>query len=202
VVTGAIHRVVEQQAATRPTFPAIIDGASMLTYRDLNQRANACARTLIARGFRRGGHAVARLEPGAALAVALLAILKAGGSYTWIDPQRESAFPVGVSIAPQGVTTADRYIPVDLSSLPINTSGPSPNLPVLTRGSDIACVLHGHDQDAEVLVPHAAVVGLQTKSVPSSARWGLDNAALELWMALMAGATATTGAVETVYAAA
>jgi non-ribosomal peptide synthetase component F len=200
VVTGAIHRIVEQQAASRPQRPAVIDGRRVLTYRELNQRANACARTLIAGGFRRGGHAVARLDAGADLAVALLGILKAGGSYTWIESHRESAHPLGISIAP-GPRTPDQYVAVDIP-LPATGATPSPNLPVLARGSDIACILYSHDGAAEVMVPHAAIVGLPTNTVPALSRWGSDSGALDLWLALMSGATAATGAVEETISAA
>jgi hypothetical protein len=202
VVTAAIHRLVEQHAATRPASPAIVDGARALTYRDLNHCANACARNLAAHGFRRGWHAVVRMEPGAGLAIMLLAVLKAGGSYTWIDPRKgvlgeDAAIFVGPTVA-----TRHGDISIDPQQVVVYSPHPSPNLPVLTRGTDIACVLDGAASPSEVLVPHATVVAMQGKPTSPRAAFCDDPGAFDLWIVLMAGGTAMTNGQQPVVAAA
>src|SRR6266550_511766 len=47
----AIHRIIEQRAAIHGDLTAIADAGVSLSYRELNQRANAVARHLIANGF-------------------------------------------------------------------------------------------------------------------------------------------------------
>jgi non-ribosomal peptide synthetase component F len=194
---------VEQHAATRPAATAVIDGARTLTYRELNFRANACARKLVARGFRRGAHAVVRMERGADLAVALLAVLKAGGSYTWIDPKHDSSeYPLGISIAACGPSSPHAYVTIDHCAVLANEAQPSPNLPVLSRPSDIACVLHGHGGVPEVLVPHATIVAMLGRSAPVSTTWNGEPGALDLWLVLMSGAVMATAVEETTAVAA
>ena len=100
--TSAIHRVIERHSANLADSIAIVDAVSSLTYRDLNQRANARARRLMDHGFRRGSLAVVKMEPSLDLAVTLLAVLKAGGAYSWIDPDEDSSWPLGVSIVLDG----------------------------------------------------------------------------------------------------
>jgi hypothetical protein len=197
VVTAAIHRLVEQHAASQPAASAIIEGARALTYRELNLRANACARRLIDRGFRRGAHAVVRMAAGADLAVTLLATLKAGGSYTWIDARHgDSQYPIGVSVAAAGPSSPAAYVPVENVVPVAGDAQPGPNLPVLTRPSDVACVLHGSGGMPEVLVPHATVVAMSGKNVAPLTAWSGEPGALDLWLVLMAGATMTTAAEE------
>ena len=200
---GAIHRLVEQHAASRPAATALVDRSRAMSYRELNFRANACARKLLGRGFKRGAHAVVRMAPGADLAVVLLAVLKSGGSYTWIDPRQPSSdgYPAGVSIAPAGLSDPSAYVPLDDDAVLASDGQPSPNLPVLTRPSDVACVLLGCGGAPEVLVPHATVVGMQRAAAPSRT-WIGEPGALDLWVMLMSGATVeTTTAQEAAVAA-
>jgi hypothetical protein len=83
------------------------------------------------------------------------------------------------------------YRALVLSSCLAHDAHPSPNLPVLTRPSDIACVLHGRGGAPEILVPHATITSLQNRAVPTS-MWTGEPGALDLWLMLMTGATATT----------
>jgi acyl-coenzyme A synthetase/AMP-(fatty) acid ligase len=191
VVTAAIHRLVEQHAAARGDTLAIIDTGRPVTYRELNNRANGIARELMTAGLRRGGHATVRMERGADLAIVLLAVLKAGASYTWVDAARGGDWPAGVSIRVGASGHEERYLTVDMSRplrQPLQTS---PNLPVLTRGSDTACVLRR--DGAIVLVPHATIAGLHSRSVARTTTWSHGEGALDLWPALITGAMLTVG---------
>jgi non-ribosomal peptide synthetase component F len=202
VVTTAIHRLVEQHAAARPGVPAVVDGPRMLTYRELNHRANGCARALLEQGFRRGAHAIVRMEPGSEMAVVLLAVLKAGGSYTWIDA-RACDGARALTFAPGGPTTAlEHYLPIALASVLVDERKLSPNLPIIARGSDVACVLPGAGGVPEVLVPHATVVALQNKRASGEIGFCGDPGAFDLWRGLTAGGTVTTVVQEPVVAAA
>lgn len=169
---------------------AIVDRDRSCSYRDLNYSANALARHLHAHGFRRGGHACVRLPRGLDLATTLLAILKAGGSYTWSDPERvDSSEPEGVSIAVRMDGAETRYLHLDVAFVAPERLACCPNLPILTRGTDIACVLQDDGRPA-VMVPHATITALRSRAVTHPTSWIGEPGALDLWMALMAGTTA------------
>ncbi len=185
----AIHRAIEQQATAHGEMPAYIDETRTLTYRELNGRANALARALIASGFKRSSLAAVRMPRSADLAIVLLAVLKAGGAYMWIDADDES-WPKGLSM----VAAADakgRCMAIDLTQLLNEQWQPSANLPILARDTDVACVLRDRDSSPAVLVPHATIVSLLQRHVPRDVQWNGNADALDLWLALMKGATVT-----------
>src|SRR5438093_6096454 len=96
----AVHRIIEANAVRYGDAPAISDQHITLSYRELNHRANAVARHLIAQGFRRGAVATIRLPRSAETAIVLLGILKAGGTYVLIDAESaDSQWPRGISFA-------------------------------------------------------------------------------------------------------
>jgi amino acid adenylation domain-containing protein len=82
-----LHECFERQAEARPEAPAIIDGAHVLRYGEVNARANQMAHYLRELGVGAESRVAICLERGADMVVALLAILKAGGAYVPIDPR-------------------------------------------------------------------------------------------------------------------
>jgi non-ribosomal peptide synthetase component E (peptide arylation enzyme) len=206
-VGNAVHRLVEQQAARRPDVVAVADGGrdggGTLTYRELNGRANTRARRLKESGLARGALAYVRLPRSADLAVVLLAVLKAGAAYVWVEPgshddiDTPSAFCVAdrPARANGDAATEDRYTAIDISQALAECAGhPSANLPVLTRGSDVACVLPDAQGRPHVLVPHETIAALPQPSSPHASEPHVTAAgALDLWVGLMSGATLTLG---------
>jgi nonribosomal peptide synthetase CepC len=170
----------------------------VMTFRELNQRANGLARYLIDRGLRRGSRAVIKMERCPELAVALLAVLKAGAAYTWVDLREGDMWPLGISLVRDSEGTHQAHVVIDLREAMEASSHPAPNLPILTRGHDIACVMPQRNGLPGVLVPHATIAALQSHPLPSPARWSSEPGALDLWLPLMAGApvmlTAAAGA--------
>ncbi|MFG1698434.1 amino acid adenylation domain-containing protein [Nonomuraea sp. NPDC049309] len=82
-----LHRLVEQQVRRSPDAPAVVSPAGTLTYGELNRRANLLARHLIERCGARPGMLIGiALERSPAMAVAVLAVLKAGAAYVPLDP--------------------------------------------------------------------------------------------------------------------
>jgi len=189
-MTATVPRVIEAHAASHGDRLAVVSAGRGVDYRQLNMGANAVARGLMAQGFRRGGHACVRMPRGADLAVVLLAILKAGGSYTWIDPEQSSAdCPEGVSIAVAGIGERRDYQLVNLTPLLGHDVPASPNLPIVTRPGDVACVLEKVGV-AQTNIAHEMITGLGTPAVPRWTRWEGQAGALDLWAALVTGATA------------
>ena len=81
-----VHQLFEAQAAATPDATAVVFGNEMLTYAELNARANQLAHALIALGVGADAPVALALERSPEMIVALLATLKAGGAYVPLDP--------------------------------------------------------------------------------------------------------------------
>lgn len=203
-VSNAVHRIIEQRAATRPETVAILEGPRGTTYREVNQRANALARRLCESGLSRGSLALVRMPRSTDLAVILLAVLKAGACYTWIEPgsSDDLDLPSSFCILRGQCAKEEQFIALDVErALCESASRLGPNLPVLTRGSDVACVLPDGNGRPHVLVPHATIAALPESPSPRRA-WEGAAGALDLWAGLMSGVTLSLGATPPVTAAA
>ncbi|AEI67116.1 non-ribosomal peptide synthetase [Corallococcus macrosporus] len=80
-----IHALFSAQAARTPEAVALVSGERVVSYAELERRANQLARHLRAYGVTRGTRVGLCLERSPELVVGLLAILKAGGAYVPID---------------------------------------------------------------------------------------------------------------------
>ncbi|MDE1147117.1 MAG: amino acid adenylation domain-containing protein [Azospirillaceae bacterium] len=83
---AGIHTLVEQQAARTPDAPAVRQGGRVLSYADLNRRANRLARRLRQLGAGPDVAVGLLMERSPDLLVAILGILKAGAAYLPLDP--------------------------------------------------------------------------------------------------------------------
>lgn len=83
---SCIHQLIEAQVERTPTAPAVIRGSEVLTYSELNARANQLARALVALGVHCGDRVGVALGSSLNLPVALLGILKTGGACLPLDP--------------------------------------------------------------------------------------------------------------------
>ncbi|KOU43275.1 hypothetical protein ADK55_23740, partial [Streptomyces sp. WM4235] len=71
----------EEQARLRPGAPAVLFGGRVLTYGELDSRANRLAHHLAAHGLGRGDLAGILLDRGLDFAIAVLAVVKTGAGY-------------------------------------------------------------------------------------------------------------------------
>jgi hypothetical protein len=85
-----------------------------------------------------------------------------------------------------------RFLAIDIASALDHPAQSCANLPILARGSDVACVLADRDGNSLVHVPHETITALQ-RPVSGFALWTGEPGALDLWMALMTGATVILG---------
>src|SRR5207248_1787012 len=83
---ACLHHLFEQQAQRSPNAVAVVLGAEEITYRALNEKANRLANYLRKRGIDAESLIGIHLERSIEMVVALLAVLKAGGSYVPLDP--------------------------------------------------------------------------------------------------------------------
>ncbi|MEV7191438.1 MupA/Atu3671 family FMN-dependent luciferase-like monooxygenase [Streptomyces sp. NPDC093510] len=216
---STVDSLTSRWAAVAPARPAVVSGEEVLTYGELETRAERLAAALRAAGG--GGAPVALWLPrGTGLIVAMLAALKAGRGYVPLDPGQgraraetilteSGARILVVDGAEDGNTGVRPTCPagtklLDLtatatSAASLTESGPAePSSPeslcfaIYTSGST--------GTPKGVAVPHRAVVDLCqwhherfgfTADDRSAAvcSQGFDAAALEIWPALTAGAT-------------
>jgi non-ribosomal peptide synthetase component F len=197
-----VHRVVERQVAALGDRIALTGAGGGLTYRDLNQRANIVARRLMACGLRRAARVTLKMERSPQLAVLMLAVLKAGAAYMWIDGEGGGRWPDGISISRRPLGEDEALIVVERAAILDVTGRPAPNLPIVTRPDDLACLVPQRNGLPGVLVPHATITALQSHPLPDRVAWSGDVAALDLWLPLMAGGTVIVGAATPQIAAA
>lgn len=116
-----VHELFEEQAARAPEAVALVCGAERLTYAELNARANQLAHHLRVCGVGAEVRVGILLERSVEMAVALLAILKAGGGYVAFDPSYP-AERLRYMLEDSGVTlllTQQHVMPNDFQMRPI-----------------------------------------------------------------------------------
>ncbi|EFG64234.1 enantio-pyochelin synthetase F, partial [Streptomyces sp. SPB074] len=88
---GPVHLLFEERARSRPEAIALRWREGVMTYGELNRRANLVARRLRRTGVGAGTSVGISVRRGPAMAVAVFAVLKAGGAYVPVDPSLPSA---------------------------------------------------------------------------------------------------------------
>ncbi|GGM79685.1 peptide synthetase [Longimycelium tulufanense] len=88
--TRRLHHFFEASCDTEPTAVALDCDGHVLTYLELDQRANRLAHYLIRRGIGTGNRVGLLLHRSPEIYVALLAVLKTGATYVPIDPSSPS----------------------------------------------------------------------------------------------------------------
>ncbi|SDW38007.1 iturin family lipopeptide synthetase B/fengycin family lipopeptide synthetase D/tyrocidine synthetase-3 [Marininema mesophilum] len=81
-----IQHPFAKMAMEHPEYEAIIDGNRVITYSDLNKKANGIAHQLTEWGLQKGERVALVLAPSIEWVAAMLGVLKAGGVYVPLDP--------------------------------------------------------------------------------------------------------------------
>lgn len=84
--SSLIHETIEQQARLRPRARAVECEGEVLSYAELNRRANQLAHYLIRLGVGPETPVAVYLQPSLEMVISLVAILKAGGGYVPLSP--------------------------------------------------------------------------------------------------------------------
>jgi amino acid adenylation domain-containing protein len=166
-----LHELIERQAAWTPDATALVFEGSPFTYGDLDTEANRLARHLIAEGVRRGDLVGVHIGRGPRLAVALLAVLKAGAAYTVLDLDFPAERLVGALHRTSAtlVLTDGRELPwrridvlADAAAIAVRDGGV---LGLPGSPDDLAVVMFTSGSTGvpkAVAAPHRAVVGTLT----------------------------------------
>ncbi|MEU4999879.1 amino acid adenylation domain-containing protein, partial [Streptomyces sp. NPDC021622] len=86
IPNATLPGLFEQQASRTPDTTALVFEGLELTYRELNERANQLARSLVARGAGPEQRIALAIPRSAEMVIAILAVLKSGAAYVPIDP--------------------------------------------------------------------------------------------------------------------
>ncbi|KEZ73694.1 peptide synthetase, partial [Pseudomonas syringae pv. syringae FF5] len=206
-----VNALIEAQAASQPHSPAVIQGGHVLTYAQLNERANRLAHYLIDLGVKTDERIALCLHRGPERLVAMLAVLKAGAAYVPVDPvyPAERIAYLLQDSAPRVVLTENSTHDLAGDTARVNieqadwldSSGNNPCVADLDA-QKLAYVIYtsgSTGQPKGVMVEHCTLVNLvhwhcqafalQAGSHTASvAGFGFDAMAWEVWPALCAGA--------------
>jgi amino acid adenylation domain-containing protein len=86
-MTTTLDRLIAEQVARTPGAQAVVDARQALTYRELDDRAEATAQSLRQLGVGPEVRVGIVMDRTAEMAVAVLAVLKAGGAYVPVEPE-------------------------------------------------------------------------------------------------------------------
>ncbi|WP_387464671.1 amino acid adenylation domain-containing protein, partial [Photorhabdus sp. RM323S] len=206
---SSIHRLFEQQAEKTPDAIALVYEERILSYAELNARANRLARWLIGQGIRPDDRVAVLLARSVELVVAQLAILKAGAVYVPIDPRipdERLHWLINDCSAKLLLTDSliDLAIPLYCLANEMGTIGQEDHCnPDLPRSSTaLAYIMYTSGSTGTpkgVMVPHRAVVRLvmnngdaeigQDDRVAFEANPAFDAGTFEVWAPLLNGGT-------------
>ena len=210
---SAIPQLFEAQAARSPEAVALVDGDALISYGDLNARANRLARHLLSFRVSPEDPIGICMERSSDMVVAMLGILKAGGAYVPLDPgypAERLAFMLrdtDVKI----LLTQRIHLPHlpkhDARIVCLDRDAPAivryddANPPPAATADALAYVIYTSGSTGEpkgVMVPHRGVVRLVCGTdyialdpgdrVAQIANPSFDAATFEIWGALLSGA--------------
>jgi amino acid adenylation domain-containing protein len=135
---ACVPELVTLQATSTPDAIALVVGDQILSYREMNRRANQVAHTLQGLGVRPNVLVGICVERSVDLVIGLLGILKAGGAYVPLDP----------SYPPERLTfmLKDAQVPVLLTHQQLATN-------LTMQGTKVICL----DADAAMLARQSEV---------------------------------------------
>lgn len=170
-----VHHLFTRQAAKTPHQIAVIKNLKQISYIALDQQSNQLAHFLIEQGIRPNDTVGLCVERSIALAVALLAILKAGAAYIPLDPaypKERLAYMLEIGHATMVVTQSNlvsilpdiqtKKIILDVSKSDINRHH-NGTVKLETKASQLAYIMFTSGSTGNpkgVMMPHSALANL------------------------------------------
>ncbi len=208
---ATVHALVKETVRRDPERPCLDWNGKLISYAELDRRAESIARHLVSRGVQAGGLVGLCLERSPDLIAAALGIWKAGAAYVPLDPdypRERLAYMVADSRMSAVVTSQALQSELSLDA-PVRllveevdgAEAPSVELPPGSPDA-VAYVIYTSGSTGKpkgVLVPHKAVVNLLTSvavtpgvsredAVLAVTTLSFDIAVSEIWLPLVQGA--------------
>ncbi|MBD8514514.1 amino acid adenylation domain-containing protein [Photobacterium sp. CAU 1568] len=211
--SASVHQLIEEQASRSPQAVALVCGDEVLSYGQLDNRANRLAHGLIARGVGIETRVAVCAVRKPDMIVALLAVLKAGGAYVPLDPDypaerlhyilKDSAPVLLLADSAGRKSLGDVQVPVlaldEPLATPLSVGAPE----TMVRPEHLAYVVYTsgstghpkgvmveHAQLMNLIGWHAEATGLQAREKSTCmAGLGFDACVWEIWPALSLGGT-------------
>ncbi|ARU63608.1 hypothetical protein CBW65_23280 [Tumebacillus avium] len=183
-----LHQLFEEQAAKTPLATALVDGEERLTYRELNERANAVAHRLQAMGVGPDRLVGVYMERRAELVIGLLGVLKAGGAYVPLDPAypQERVLYTMEDAQLTALLTSEQLhqqLPahgVQALYLPLSNEGVMDAPPLKTEASHLAYIIYTSGSTGR---PKG--VAIEHHSAATMVQWALDEYEAEDWKGVL-----------------
>ncbi len=193
-----IHRIFEERVEQAPQAIAVIGGEELISYHELNERANRLAHHLQSLGVGPDVMVALDLERSPNLIVSLLGILKAGGAFVPLDksyPEERRKYMLADTNAPFLIDK--RWIQANASAI-LKRSAENPDSGA--RPEHLAYVMYTSGSTGRpkgVMIEHRSVVRLvrETNYVDLTANEvilqmapvSFDASTFEIWGALLNG---------------
>jgi amino acid adenylation domain-containing protein len=204
---SCVHELFEAQARRSPDAVAVVQDDRVLSYAELNARADRLSHHLGTRGAGPGTRVAVLVPRSIELVVAELAILKAGAAYVPLDtsyPPERIAYMVADSGSRLVLGRAGQELPilpgvdrVDVDAVPGGSEG---GVRVRVGAEAVAYVMYTSGSTGEpkgVMVPHRAITQLVLSNgfadldaddrVALAANPAFDAATMEVWGPLLNG---------------
>ena len=211
-----VHEVISSQVARTPDAVAVQVGNTILTYRQLDDRASAIASRLAQAGAGAGTVVAVLLDRTPDLVAAILGVLKSGAAYLPLDPRQPAARnTLSINDADAEIIVTHRQLPAGwdaVNAVVVNLGESwSPTVgQVAVSPSDLAYVLHTSGSTGRpkgVLVEHRNVVNLMramlrkfdltgSDTVLSVASVSFDLVVCDIFSALASGARLVLASAE------
>ncbi|MGX7674586.1 amino acid adenylation domain-containing protein [Plantactinospora sp. DSM 117369] len=207
VPDGTLPSLFRARAAREPKRTAVVHGDTTLSYAELDRRSDRLAAALVARGIPAEARVAVLMGRSWQYPVAVLGVLKAGGSYLPLDPRNPSA-RLRRMIAETGaaalITDREHLVdepPLHAQTLLVDPSDPDVDSgpPVDIRPGQLAYVLYTSGSTGTpkgVAVTHRNVVDLVADGwwrhgpddqVLMHSPYAFDASTYELWGPLLTG---------------
>jgi D-alanine--poly(phosphoribitol) ligase subunit 1 len=208
---SSVPALFEACVARRPEAPAVVHGERTVSYRELDRLANGLALDLLARGLAPGSVVGVCLARSPELIVALLAILKCGGSYlpfdaAWPDERLRGLFADADCtwlLSDQGAEMARRFDGWQVVSVDEHATAPSETGPAVPVAADAVAYINftsgSTGRPKGVPIQHRSIARLtfgacyarldESSRLLQLAPVTFDAATFEIWGALLHGGT-------------
>ncbi len=206
-----IQQLFEEQAERTPDKTAVVYMKDMLTYKELNEKANIIARVLRNKGIKQNEIVGIMIEGGTEMLVGILGILKAGAAYLPIDPKYPTdRIEYMIEDSKTKILLTD-FQPKDIIGentevILLNNEklykGENTNLDIINTPKDIAYIIYTSGSTGKpkgVMIEHSSLVNMckwnidyykvtKEDNITKYAGFGFDASVWEIFPCIITGA--------------